>query len=218
MLIDEVVAGISSIIHGNLSGWQSRKNQCCLRAFRCVGRSHSAGHRDVAEHVNGSGYKALGKMTFSAMLKAAVRVEHRPQFLGRGQRVLGTVDGIDGHAVPEVFVAGTKLGKGQIYTAMEHFFKGRPTDMRTSFGYGTAVQSVAAFPQAASSCATKEFIDLGLNSGRFASRSQGKNSCNQSWIGELALTLECTRVEQMTRINLLGNKSPKALKCKGCLA
>jgi hypothetical protein len=109
------------------------------------------------------------------MLKPTVGVKLRAQFLGRRQCVLGTINGMDGHTMPEVLIIGWEQRLALLNCSMVEVLEGRPTDMGSCLGQRAAMKPVAILPQSVAGSVAENLVDLGVDAGGLAAATQGKN-------------------------------------------
>ena len=156
-------------------------------------------------------------MPFAHVLQAGVGVEVSANLVGSRQRELRSVNGEDGHAVPETLRIGWPMPQSKANNAAENAFKYLPVELLASPGDGGSTGLPGVVPGAILPGPLEK--QPALDVYHFCvPRDDVKDEDHQPLEGQLAFAIEMLWILFGIRANAAGKEGKNILKKSGGLA
>jgi len=205
-VVNELVAGISSIEKQHVAGGNGRQECLGLFPFATMDAIHAPGNGKPSENVIGCGNQTVGIVAFAFMLKTALRIKLFADLLRGGKRVDRTIEGINRHPMPKVGMMPRPETVSQAHSPTKNIPENSPMHLLSSPGDSTAVNYFGATPESTALSTFEELARLDVHPLALSAGAKGENEDDQPGEGEFAVPCKviCRLFGQ--RIDTFGNQ------------
>jgi len=190
---DQLVARIASVKEQHTSPADKLQQALHFITLGRIHRDHGSSDGQPSEDIVRGGDKALGIVSFSNVLEAAVGIKLVSD-LGCGREVVfGPVHSANRHAVPtESRILGPAV-IGQPYRIIEYVLKHVPVDLIARLGECAVVDGFGFRPKATSLGGSKEFTRFHIHPLGLSTGDNGEYESDKLWKREFPLSGEMLR-------------------------
>ena len=207
---NEVKAWVSTIEEQNASWRNKGQERLCLFSFRTMDTDHAPGDGKAPEDIIGSGHQALGVMSSSFILKAALGIELLSNLPGCGKVVFGAIKGHNSHPLPDMVGIARVEAVGQLHGFLQDVPENSPGNLSSSLCEAAFVDFTGIGPQPTATGRPEEVPGFDVHSLALATGYKGENEGDELGKGQFPIACEILGCFFELRVDFLGDEVEKS--------